>query len=114
MNFISQVTFLYGCEIFRAYMLNWKVAFLKINIRAMIIDCIMFTTKKYENKERNKRDNVQMSYISKSIINIAKLTATNFVAITTRAEDVGVVAADVAVAVGVARAGGVAVVVVGS
>ena len=34
--------------------------------------------------------NVQMSDISKSIINIAKLTTTNFVAITTGAEDVGV------------------------
>jgi hypothetical protein len=103
-------------------MLNWKVAFLKINIRAMIIDYIMFTTKKYENKERsspvcilrNKRDNVQMSYISKSIINIAKLTTTNFVATTTRAEDVVFVAIGVAVAEGVAGAEGVAVVVVGS
>jgi hypothetical protein len=80
----------------------------------MIIDYIMYTIKKYESKERsspvcilnNKRDNVQMSYISKSIINIAKLTTTNFVAKTTRAEDVGVVAAGVAVAV--------AVIVVGS
>jgi hypothetical protein len=67
----------------------------------------MFTAKKYESKERSspvcilrkKRDNVQMSYISKSIINIAKLTTTNFEAITTRAEDVGVVAVGVAVAV---------------
>jgi hypothetical protein len=73
----------------------------------MIIDYIMVTTKKYENKERaspvcilsNKRDNVQMSYISKSIMNIAKLTTTNFVAKTTRAEDVGVVAVGVVVVV---------------
>ena len=87
---------------------------LEINRRAMSIDYIMFTTKKYEREERsspvcilnNKRDNVQMSYISKRIINIAKLTTTNFVAKTTRAEDVGVVAAGVAVAV--------AVIVVGS
>jgi hypothetical protein len=47
----------------------------------------------------NKRDNVQMSYISKSIMNIAKLTTTNFVAKTTRAEDVGVVAVGVVVVV---------------
>jgi hypothetical protein len=95
---------------------------LEINIRAMTIDYIMFTTKKYENKERsspvcilsNKRDNVQISYISKRIINIVRLTTTNFVAITTRAEDVGVVTGGVAVAGCVAGAEGVAVAVVGS
>ena len=83
----------------------------------------MFIAKKYGNNEKfspgciftNKQDNIQMSYISRRVINIAKHTTTNFVAITTRAEDFGVVVVDVAVAVGVvvvAVAEGVAVVVV--
>jgi hypothetical protein len=58
-----------------------------------------------------------MSYISRRVINIAKHTTTNFIAITTRAEDFGVVVVGVAVAVSfvavvVEVAEGVAVVVV--
>jgi hypothetical protein len=50
-----------------------------------------------------------MSYIPKRVINIAKLTTTSFIAITTRAEDFGVVVVGVAASIGFV----VAVVVVG-